>query len=530
VRARLRRNLGHAQQMRRMAARTAARPVARVVAVSGSVLRSADRLMPGRLLQMLRSSCNSASRRAFRAMWHRAGAWRPLLSAEPDQLSVGPLTRRLTLQAFLALPDAPYRRCFARFDKRLEWISKRAECRAGFSGGVLMMIGTLGPGGAERQLVATARALRAGEKLDVDVAVACVSLAAPAQRFFQADLEAAHIDVALIGAEPEIAMPDELRELLRTLPSELHEVRQYATTLWARRPQIAHLWLDEINTKGGLAAVLTGVPKIIVSQRSLPPTNFIFHQPHMRETYRWLARRPNVFMINNSEAGARAYEAWLGLPGGTIGVVRNGYAFSDSEIASHQAARGRYREQTGIPAGAPVVGAVMRFSEEKQPQLWLEIAAHVRAVLPDAHFLIVGDGPLRKSLEKRALQPDLAGSVHFVGHLKDALDAIVDMDLLLLTSRVEGLPNVLVEAQFLGVPVAATPVGGAPEALDHGRSGWLLDGGAPLANAERIVALLKNTEWRKAAAEHGPRFVRERFSMRRAIDETLALYGDAINR
>jgi glycosyltransferase involved in cell wall biosynthesis len=120
--------------------------------------------------------------------------------------------------------------------------------------------------------------------------------------------------------------------------------------------------------------------------------------------------------------------------------------------------------------------------------------------------------------------------VHFIGHLRDALDAIADMDLLLLTSRVEGLPNVLVEAQFLGVPVAATPVGGAPEAIDHGKSGWLLDGVDPGANAERVVALLKNAKWRKAAAQHGPIFVRDRFNMRRAIDETLALYGDAIDR
>jgi glycosyltransferase involved in cell wall biosynthesis len=366
--------------------------------------------------------------------------------------------------------------------------------------------------------------------LDVDVTVACSSLTGPTQRFFETDLKAAGIDVAIIGSEREIAMPDDLCALLGALPSEIHDVGRYAATLWARRPQVAHLWLDEINTKGGVAAVLAGVPKIIVSQRSLPPTNFAFHQPYMRETYRWLSRRPNVIMINNSEAGARAYEAWLGLPRGTIGVVRNGYAFSDSEIALHQAARGRYREQIGIPAGASVVGAVMRLSEEKQPQMWLEIAARTRSAMRDVHFLIVGDGPLRRSLEKRAAQPDLRGSVHFIGHLRDALDAIADMDLLLLTSRVEGLPNVLVEAQFLGVPVAATPVGGAPEAIDHGKSGWLLDGVDPGANAERVVALLKNAKWRKAAAQHGPIFVRDRFNMRRAIDETLALYGDAIDR
>jgi glycosyltransferase involved in cell wall biosynthesis len=405
---------------------------------------------------------------------------------------------------------------------------RRLARDAGPRNGVLMMIGTLGPGGAERQLVATARALRA--RNHVDVAVTCVHLANSTQRFFEPDLMAANIEVATIGAEGEAILPDELRALVHMLPADLQEVGQYAATLWARKPQVAHLWLDEINIKGGLAAALTGVPRIIVSQRSLPPINFALHRPYMREAYRWLANRPNVTMINNSEAGARAYEAWLDLPRETIGVVRNGFAFSEDEVAAHRAARGKYRERMGIPHSAPVIGGIMRLSEEKRPDMWLEIAALVRAALPDVHFLVVGDGPLRKTLEKRANKNDLAGCVHFTGHLRDALDAVADMDLLLLTSRAEGLPNVLVEAQYMGVPVVATPVGGAPEALDHGKSGWLLDGDDVCASAERIADLVSDVEWRCAAAEQGPKFAQARFGMLRAVSETLALYGEPIER
>ena len=508
MRARLEQNLWSAMKIPRRVARIAIHSISHVVAGGRYALR--------------------APRVAFSVLWHRLAAWRHLLSARPEQLTIAQRAKRQVLQAFLASPDFRYHRCFARFDRMRE--RSPEEHHRDFSNGILMMIGTLGPGGAERQLVATAKALRTREKLDVDVTVACSNLTTPAHRFFQTDLEAANIEVTLIGSERKAEMPHELRAFLCSLPSELHDIGRYAATFWARKPQIAHLWLDEINTKGGLAAVLTGVPKIIVSQRSLPPTNFTFHQPYMREAYRWLAQHPTVTMINNSEAGARSYETWLGLPHGAINVVRNGYAFSDQEIASHWAARGRYREQIGIPPVAPIVGAVMRLSEEKQPHMWLEIAALVRADVPDAHFLIVGDGPLRGSLEKRALQPDLDGSVHFIGHLRDALDAIADMDLLLLTSRAEGLPNVLVEAQFLGVPVVATPVGGAPEAIDHGKSGWLLGSGDVHSHAERIVALLENKDWRRAAAEYGPNFVRARFNMQRAIDETLALYGETIVR
>jgi glycosyltransferase involved in cell wall biosynthesis len=157
--------------------------------------------------------------------------------------------------------------------------------------------------------------------------------------------------------------------------------------------------------------------------------------------------------------------------------------------------------------------------------LWLDIAALVRQALPETQFLIVGDGPMRSAMERRAAQADLNGSVHFAGHLKDAMGAISDMDLLLLTSRAEGLPNVLVEAQFLGVPVVATAVGGAPETLDHGNTGWLLDSDDAKAGAQQIVRLLGDADWRRAASAGGPAFASSRFGMQRAIDQTLAAYG-----
>jgi glycosyltransferase involved in cell wall biosynthesis len=91
-------------------------------------------------------------------------------------------------------------------------------------------------------------------------------------------------------------------------------------------------------------------------------------------------------------------------------------------------------------------------------------------------FLVVGDGPLR-------------GAIHFAGSEKDVYGAMVDMDLLVLTSRAEGLPNVLVEAKFLGVPVVATRAGGAPETVDHGRSAGFLRGITPvLAHAAEVAA------------------------------------------
>jgi glycosyltransferase involved in cell wall biosynthesis len=452
--------------------------------------------------------------------------FRPLLCVETRELTLRHRWQKAALKSFLALPDRGYRQCFQRLRARLRQTSdqRRAAGEDVPREPTLLMIGSLDAGGAQRQLVATLKGLLA--RGDRNVAAACTNLSAPPLRFFLPELEAAGIPVSLVGTEPEQLIDPEVRSMIEQLPFDLRNVMGYAATLSAKRPRIAHLWLDEENCKGGIAAVLTGVPRIILSQRNLPPYNFGFHHPYMREAYRWLARAPGVVMINNSAAGARAYEDWLGLPRGTIGVVHNGFAFDEAKIIRHRAARGNYRHRIGIPANVPLIGTVNRLAEEKRPFLWLEVAANIHRAVPDSHFLMLGDGPLRCTLEKRAHEIGLGEAIHFTGNERDVFSAMVDMDLLLLMSRVEGLPNVLIEAQVLGIPVVTTPAGGAPEAVDHNKSGWVLESEDSSACADRVIALLKDRAWRKRAASYGPGFALSRFGMQRAIDETLAAYGD----
>jgi glycosyltransferase involved in cell wall biosynthesis len=171
-----------------------------------------------------------------------------------------------------------------------------------------------------------------------------------------------------------------------------------------------------------------------------------------------------------------------------------------------------------------VVGGVLRFSEEKRPLLWLEAAAAVRRRIPETHFVLIGDGVLRAEVAERAQRGDLIDATHLPGIEKDCLRAMADMDLLLLTSRAEGLPNVLVEAQAVGTPVVAPQIGGAPEAVRHGVTGWILTRDDPDLIAGTVVELLRDHEWRKKAGEEGPEFVRTSFGLDRVIEETIALY------
>ena len=100
------------------------------------------------------------------------------------------------------------------------------------------------------------------------------------------------------------------------------------------------------------------------------------------------------------------------------------------------------------------------------------------------------------------------------------------MDLLFLSSRVEGLPNVLLETQCVGVPVASTRVGGAPEAVSDGETGLVIDSDDPRILAQRIHEVLRNREWLARAGRAGPEFVGRNFSIREMAQRTLEVYRE----
>ena len=248
----------------------------------------------------------------------------------------------------------------------------------------------------------------------------------------------------------------------------------------------------------------------------------------MHESYRWLVKQPGVIFLNNSKAGARAYEKWLDLPKGHIRVIHNGFDLNTVHKRCTSNCRQKYRKRHHIPPDSPLVGTVIRLTEEKRPLLLADIAAHIRQAVPEAHFLVVGDGMLRAEFEDRVSTWDFSEAVHIVGYEEDALSAIAAMDLFLLTSRAEGLPNVLLEAQAMGVPVVTTDAGGAKEAVEHGYSGWVLEHDDPQHAGMVISQLLRDLKWREKAFHHAQQLVKSRFGIDRMVDEILAVYAPHI--
>lgn len=403
---------------------------------------------------------------------------------------------------------------------------------------ILFVCPTLCAGGAERQIVNTALGLRQQGIADLTILVSNLR-GRPGNDFFYHQLVAAGIEVRELGGpassidawrdaiDPAVkALLRRLARVLRGLPADLQqEITNLYLAIHALRPAIVHAWLDYSNVRAGLAAVLAGVPRLILSGRNVSPIHFDYiYQPWYRPAYQALLGSPQTVFINNSRAGAADYAAWLGLPPREIGVIRNGVDHA-AITRPAQAAIAAHRHALGFPAAALVIGGMFRLSEEKRPLLWLEVVARVLAARAGTHGCLYGQGPLAEALNARIHSFPESGRVRLMAPTADARLALAACDLLLLTSAWEGTPNVLLEAQALGVPVVACGGGGTAESMADGETGLYLTESDPDPIATTVVRLLDDADRRRRLGQAGPRFVAEQFGMARMIDETIAAYA-----
>jgi sugar transferase (PEP-CTERM/EpsH1 system associated) len=152
------------------------------------------------------------------------------------------------------------------------------------------------------------------------------------------------------------------------------------------------------------------------------------------------------------------------------------------------------RAALGIPEGAAVIGTVGRLAEIKQYDVLLRAFARVKRAAPDAHLVLVGDGPLGPSLRQLAETLGINGYAHFVGYQTNVSEYLHAMNCFVLPSRSEGTPQAVLEASVARVPVVATRVGGLPEVIDDGRTGILVPSGDEDALTREITRVIRDTE------------------------------------
>ncbi len=279
--------------------------------------------------------------------------------------------------------------------------------------------------------------------------------------------------------------------------------------------------LDVPNVCGGLAGLLGGARRVLLSFRNVNPTHFpTLDRPWLRDYYRALAGSQQIVWSGNSHAGNSDYAEWLGIDPQRIRTIHNGFAPElFAGIGETQAAD--LRAALEIAPGARIVCGLFRWSDEKDPDAFLEVSRRLVGARDDVVVVQAGGGPGLEAARRRVTGLGLERRIRLLGTRRDVGALMRASQLLLSTSRFEGLPNVMLEAQHFGLPVVATAVGGSAEAIEDGATGVLVPPGDVDAITRACLELLDDPERRRALGSAGEKRIEQRFSVDAFIDATL---------
>jgi len=286
--------------------------------------------------------------------------------------------------------------------------------------------------------------------------------------------------------------------------------------LLRRRPvDIVHAHMFGSNVWGTLLGRLLRTPVVIAHEHTWSYQG----QPLRRLIDRELiARLASVFVAVSHETRQRMIET-EGIDPSRIRVIHNG-------IAPLAATGKNVRSELGLPSGAPVIGTVAVLRAQKALQVLLEATATLRSRLPGLQLLVVGDGPERAALERRAGELGLDGGVRFLGTRTDVPDVLRALDVAVVSSDYEGLPLSVLEYMAAGLPVVATRVGGVPEVVEHGTTGLLVERRDPAALAGAVLSLLRDPERRARMGLAGRERQRRAFSIEAFVGRVESLYEE----
>ncbi|TLY30572.1 MAG: glycosyltransferase family 4 protein [Nitrospirae bacterium] len=356
--------------------------------------------------------------------------------------------------------------------------------------------------------------------------------------FTVAHLDRVRFRPILITGEPGL-LDDEARKIegveFYQVPSLVRLIRPWrdlrafvelTRLLKSLRPAIVHTHSSKAGILGRWAAWLAGVPIIIhtIHGYGITPA-----QPRWLQflliglerltgliTTRW---------ILVSEADAVKGLRWKLFRQGAFMVIRPGAdtrVFQGSPLPISDS--GKFRAECGVGSGHLLVGTVAPLKPQKAPQDFVAVAARVCARVPAARFVWVGDGELRPGVEAAIRRAGLEGRIRLAGWRRDIPDVMRAMDVFLLTSHWEGLPQVLLQARANCVPIVATRAGGSAEAFVEGKHGWLCDPGDIEALAAQVIRLLMDSAERERMRRNGGHIPNE-FNMWAALRKREQLYA-----
>ena len=321
-----------------------------------------------------------------------------------------------------------------------------------------------------------------------------------------------NIDLKIIECMGRAISPlDDLKAFIRIIK----EIKAF-------KPDIVHTHTAKAGVLGRLAAMLCGVPKI-------------YHTYHGHVFKGYFSRISTTLIIAIERFFARFTTNLIALTPGLcselnqilgikdsnkIKVIPLGLDLSKNLSTSRRA--GNWRNSAGFKENDIVIGIVARLVPIKNHELLINSMQYLCKTFKNLHLAIVGSGELENQLQKQVTELNLQNSVHFFGNIKAIENVYSNLDLLVLCSKNEGTPVVIIEALASGCPVAATNVGGVAEVLQNGRLGHLLHS-EPKTFTKELTKIISNLS-HNSTPEATRKETADRYSVENLVKNIAQLY------
>ena len=371
---------------------------------------------------------------------------------------------------------------------------------------IIFVIGSLEIGGAEMQLALLLSQLRA---LNYQCHLFVLESVGPLRDF-----------VSSLGVEICDGGYSSLKPFVQRVVFMLLAQFRLWRLLFEIKPNVVQAYLPLTNFMGSLAARLAGVPLIITSFRAMGT--------HQDRHFGWrlfdiaAVRLSHRIVVNSNAVLEDTIKRNHANPSKMV-LIYNAIELFRFEYSNYK--KQKVRKELGIKPDNKTVIVIANLIPYKGHADFLEAAQIVIKHIPNAIFLIVGeDRGIGGKLQKKASDLRINGSVKFLGRRHDIPWLLASSELSVLPSHEEGFSNTILESMAAGLPVVATNVGGNPEAVIDGETGWLVPPKNPTIMAEKIIDLLSNPERAKSWGEQGRKRAKEFFTIEKMVEGYLELY------
>ena len=218
----------------------------------------------------------------------------------------------------------------------------------------------------------------------------------------------------------------------------------------------------------------------------------------------------------------------IGVDKNRIEVIENGLIIEEGDRSTPRRSNEEIRSRLGVTDGEELILGVMRFTDEKRPELFVKTCLLIFQKRPLAKAILVGNGPMFGKIKRLVDSSRFGNRLNLVGTSRETADLMRVSDLLILTSRQEGSPNVLIEAQSAGCPVLTTAAGGAVDTIVDEVTGFIVPD-KPKEIAKKACSILENESLKASLNNAGPPFVQANFRLDTMVKKTLKLYHQILH-